>query len=179
MNEHGVYVKYVYNMRLEKLIVRLFVDDLLLVTGSNAELITQFKYQMLSEFEMSDLEELNYFLGIEFTRTEHGTIMHQTKYAHDLLSRFEMHHNNNVATPVKVGLRLLKKTNEEPVDPTLYRKIVGSLRYSCSTKPNLNFGVSLISKFTQKTISHECCKKDIKVPTKHNNVWYFVSHEKI
>jgi len=61
VNEHGVYVKYVYNMRLEKLIVRLFVDDLLLVTGSNAELITQFKYQMLSEFEMSDLEELNYF----------------------------------------------------------------------------------------------------------------------
>ena len=83
MNEHGVlYVKHVYNnLRLEKLIVCLYVDALLLVTGSSAELITQFKYQMSSEFEMSDLEELNYFLGIEFTHTEHGTIMHQTKYA--------------------------------------------------------------------------------------------------
>jgi len=58
-----------------------------------------------------------------------------------------MYHNNNVATPVKVDLRLQKETNEEPVDPTLYRKIVGSLRYSCSTRPDLNFGVSLISKF--------------------------------
>jgi len=63
---------------------------------------------MLSEFEMSDLGELNYFLGIEFLRTKHGTFMHQSKYAHYLLSRFNLSDNNFIGTPPKVFLRLEK-----------------------------------------------------------------------
>ena len=53
----------------------LYVDDLL-VTGSSEKLISKFKLQMLIEFEMSDLGKLNYFLGIEFTKTEDGVLMH-------------------------------------------------------------------------------------------------------
>ena len=37
---------------------------------------------------MSDLGDFNYFLGIEFTKTKHGIVMHQTKYTLDLLKRF-------------------------------------------------------------------------------------------
>jgi len=39
-------------MKEEKLLVRLYVDDML-VNGSNTDLISEFKSQMLSEFEMS------------------------------------------------------------------------------------------------------------------------------
>lgn len=42
-----------------------YVDDLL-VTGSNEDLIAYCKRDLLKEFEMSDLVNLSYFIGIEF-----------------------------------------------------------------------------------------------------------------
>lgn len=83
--EHGVYMRSQSGDSVSnKLIVLLYVDYLL-VTGGNDEDITHFKQQMLDEFEMSDIGELKYFLGIEFTNIKHGIIMHQTKYTQDLL----------------------------------------------------------------------------------------------
>ena len=104
------------------MIICLYVDDML-VTGSSEELASEFKTQMLSEFEMSDLGELSYFLGIEFIRTKHGTVMHQSKYPFDLLKKFSMLQSNPAGTPSEVGLKLKKKVAEELVDPTVYRKI--------------------------------------------------------
>lgn len=63
-SEHGVYVQCCqHNGKEEKLIVCLYVDDLL-ITGSSEEKIFDFKIQMLQEFEMGDLGRLSYFLGI-------------------------------------------------------------------------------------------------------------------
>ncbi|KAL8088344.1 hypothetical protein AgCh_038209 [Apium graveolens] len=59
--KHGVYVK---RKGTDSLIVGVYVDDLL-VTGSSVELIQDFKNQMNSVFEMSDMGKLSYYLGIE------------------------------------------------------------------------------------------------------------------
>ncbi|XP_027340865.1 uncharacterized protein LOC113854179 [Abrus precatorius] len=150
VSEFGVYIKTVIHNKLEeKLIICLYMDDLL-VTGSSEELINEFKSQMLSEFEMSDLERLSYFLGIEFVQTKSGIVMHQTKYASDLLKRFNMLQSNPAGTPSAVGLHLEQNAAEEPVDPAVYRKMVGSLRYLCHTRPDLNHSVGLISRFMQE-----------------------------
>jgi hypothetical protein len=57
-----LYVKHQGNVDL--LIVALYVDDLIL-TGSNAEMIEEFKKYMMNKYEMSDMRLLHYFLGIE------------------------------------------------------------------------------------------------------------------
>jgi len=46
------------------IVISLYVDDLL-VTGSNFELVKQFKVQMLEFCEMTNLGEMAYFLGME------------------------------------------------------------------------------------------------------------------
>ena len=148
-SEHGLYVRCLQDNKLETLIVCLYVDDLL-ITGSSEEEITAFKNQMMNEFEMSDLGLLSYFLGMEFRMTQYGTVMHQSKYAQDLLKKFNMQQSNPARTPAEVGLVLEKETDEEPVDPTHYRKIVGCLMYLCNTRPDLNFSVGLISRFMQE-----------------------------
>jgi len=62
----GVYIK---NLRGEgKLIICLYVDGML-VTRSSEEMIGEFKTQMLSQFETSEIKELSYFLDIEFEKT--------------------------------------------------------------------------------------------------------------
>ncbi|RDX61162.1 Copia protein, partial [Mucuna pruriens] len=105
---------------------------------------------MMNEFETSDLGLLAYFLGIGFEMTQYGMVMHQTKYAKNLLKRLNMQQSNPVGTPTEVGLRLKKEIDEGQVDPTHYRRIVGCLRYLCNTRPDLTFSVGLISRFMQK-----------------------------
>lgn len=132
----------------------LYVDDLL-VTGSCEGQISGFKAQMLREFEMSELGRLNYFLGIEFTEIECGIMMHQSKYVLDLLKKFEMVDCNAANTPAEVGLRLEKEPEEEVVDPTTYRRMVGSLRYLCNTIPYLSYSVGVISRYIEcPKVSH-------------------------
>jgi hypothetical protein len=86
ISEHGVYVK---SGGGEIVIVCLFVDDLL-VTGNSEAKVAEFKENMMSEFDMTDLGELSYFLGIEFMRTSAGMVLSQQKYIADVLTRFNM-----------------------------------------------------------------------------------------
>ncbi|XP_052726845.1 uncharacterized protein LOC128194777 [Vigna angularis] len=154
-SEHGVYVQGCQrNGREEKLIVCLYVDDLL-ITRSSEEKIIDLKVQMLQEFEISDLGRLSYFLGIEFTKTDGGILMHQSRYALDMLTKFDMLHCNSANTPAEMNLKLEKDPEEEVVDPTEYRKMVGSLRYLCNTRPDISCNVGLISRFMKNPrISH-------------------------
>jgi hypothetical protein len=46
------------------MIVSIYVDDLIYIRN-NAKLFQNFKSHMIVEFEMTDLSELHYFLGIE------------------------------------------------------------------------------------------------------------------
>ena len=71
--------------------------------------------------------------------------MHQAKYAIDLLKKFNMFNCNSILTPTEIGLVLEKEGTEELINPTYFKKIVGSLRYRCNTKPNLGVSVGLIS----------------------------------
>lgn len=48
----------------KSLIVGVYVDDLF-VTGTDVKLIKEFKQQINTKFDMSDLGRLNYYLGIE------------------------------------------------------------------------------------------------------------------
>lgn len=44
---------------------------------------------MMQEFEMYDIGNLLYFLGIEFKDTNKGVFMHQKKYAQDILKKVQ------------------------------------------------------------------------------------------
>jgi hypothetical protein len=52
----------------------LYVDDLI-VTSTNDELIYKIQKILSTEFEMKDLGELKYFLGIEVVKCPHGLML--------------------------------------------------------------------------------------------------------
>ena len=62
------------------LIFVLYVDDLIFA-GNDKALIGEFKEAMKSEFEMTDLGLLKYFLGIEVKQMHNGIFISQEKYA--------------------------------------------------------------------------------------------------
>lgn len=58
------------------LLVAVYVDDLL-VTGSNLDVIQEFKLEMATKFEMSDLGQLTYYLGIEVIQSKESIVLKQ------------------------------------------------------------------------------------------------------
>jgi hypothetical protein len=62
------------------LILLLYVDDILL-TGSNATLVTEFIQLLSGEFAMKDLGHVHHFLGIEISHTSDGLYLSQSHYA--------------------------------------------------------------------------------------------------
>jgi hypothetical protein len=59
--EHGLDARGTPNSRL---LVGVYVDDLIVI-GGYSKVTSTFKKQMQSEFKMSDLGPLNYYLGID------------------------------------------------------------------------------------------------------------------
>lgn len=139
--EPTLYIKINENGKV--LIVCLYVDDLILTGDLN---IDAFKTTMKSEFEMTDLGLMRYFLGIEVHHSSAGIFICQSKYANEILKRFNMLKSKPTPTPVTTGLKLSMEDGGLSVDPTLYKRMVGSLMYLTTMRPDIMYGVSLISR---------------------------------
>jgi hypothetical protein len=67
----------------------IYVDDMV-VTGNDPEERKALQNYLSKEFEMKDLGDLKYFLGIEVSRSNKGIFLSQRKYALDLLQETGM-----------------------------------------------------------------------------------------
>ena len=63
---------------------------------------------MHSEFEMSMMGELNFFLGLQIKQSKEGNFINQSKYIKDLLKRFELGNAKPIKTPMSSTMKLDK-----------------------------------------------------------------------
>ena len=56
---------------------------------------------------------------------------------------------NPVSTPIAIGTKLSKEEKGSNVDPTMFKRLVGSLMYMTATRPDIMYSVSLISRFME------------------------------
>ncbi|CAA0841943.1 cysteine-rich RLK (RECEPTOR-like protein kinase) 8 [Striga hermonthica] len=132
----------------EELIVGVYVDDLI-ITGAREGDINGFKREMAARFRMSDLGQLSYYLGIEVKQGRDSITLCQRGYARKLLERSGMADCKSCATPMEERLKLTKASTAAKVDATLYRSIVGGLRYLVHTRPDIAFAVGYVSRFME------------------------------
>ena len=90
---------------------------------------------------------MKFFLGIEVQQSESGIFISQSKYASEVLKRFNMSNCKISPTPVITGLKLSKDGEGSTIDPTLFKRLAGNLMYLTATRPDNMYGVSLISRF--------------------------------
>lgn len=156
--EHAVYVKREGN---ECLIIGVYVDDLL-VTGTSVENIAKFKKQMSSEFEMSDLGKLSYYLGIEVEQGHDYIELKQTTYAKKILDKAGLSDCNPIKCPMESRVQLDKDEQGKAVDSTKYKSMVGGLRYLVHTRPDISYAVGIVSRFMERpTVVHQGAVKRI------------------
>ncbi|KAG6533188.1 hypothetical protein ZIOFF_007054 [Zingiber officinale] len=126
------------------------------------EKINKFKQQMMTEFEMSDLGLLSYYLGMEVEQQMSRILLRQSAYAKKILSQFKMTDCNSTKHPMEPKTQLHKDLEGTPVDATEYRCIIGCLRYLLHTRPDLSYSVRMASRYMERaTIMHHKVVKQI------------------
>lgn len=105
-----------------------YVDDII-ITRNGPTHITRLVSQLQSTFGLKNLGTLNYFLGIQITPTTYGLQLTQSKYASNLLHRFNMHNANPTKTPCNPSTRLSPYDGIALFDPIEYRSLVRAFQY--------------------------------------------------
>ena len=121
----------------------------MIVIGARTKDINNFKREMAARFQMSDLGALSYYLDIEVKQGKEALMLDQSAYTSKLLERSGMAECNPCVTPMEERLKLTKASTAAKVDATLYRSIVGGLRYLVHTRPDIVFAVGYVSRFME------------------------------
>jgi len=102
---------------------------------------------MKSEFEISMMGELNFFLGLQIKQTSNGTVIHQQKYIKELLKQFGMNSAKPIDTPISPSTKLIIDDGSPSVEEKIYRVMIGSLLYLTASRPGIVFSVGLCAGF--------------------------------
>ncbi|KAL8155097.1 hypothetical protein AgCh_000473 [Apium graveolens] len=92
---------------------------------------------MRSEFDMSMIGELNYFLGLQIKQSKDGIYVHQSKYVKNLLTKFGFEHVKPKSTPMNQNSKLTSDENGKAVDIKRYRGMIGCLLYLTASRPDI------------------------------------------
>jgi len=131
---------------------------------------------MQSEFEMSMMGELRFFLGLQIKQETNGIFICQEKYIRDLLKNYKMNEAKIMATPMHPSSSLDKDENGKTIYEKECRGMIGSLLYLNASRPDIVFVVGLCARFqTSPRESHLIAVKRIfryLVGTTDLELWY-------
>ena len=108
------------------------------------------KELLKKEFQVTDLGDLHWLLGMKIEYFADHMAVSQTAYLNKILQRFGMSQCNPVLLPLDAHHALHKGSEDEIIvsDVKLYQQMIGSLMYAVTgTRPDLAFAVTLLSQF--------------------------------
>ena len=132
--DHCVYLK---RSKKSVLILSLYGDDII-IAGNDMDYIVATKKWLFSTFEMKDMGEAHFMLGIEIVRDHSKKLLDfsQETYIKKILKRFRMENSKPIDTPVEKGSALCldqcPKTDEEKkrMSTRPYAEAIGNLMYA-------------------------------------------------
>jgi hypothetical protein len=136
-------------------ILVLYVDDILLASNS-LDMLHESKRLLSHNFDMKDLGEASYVIGIEIHRDRiNGTLgLSQKAYIDRVLTRFNMQHSSPSVAPVVkgdvFGSFQCPKTEDEKAQMRMipYASVVGSLMYAqVCTRPDIAYVTGMLGRY--------------------------------
>ena len=155
--EQNVDEPCVYKHIIDKKVVSLllYVDDILLI-GNDVKILSDVKAWLANQFQMKDLGEASYILGIQIIRDRKKRLlaMSQASYIDKILVRFGMQNSKKGNLPFRHGIHLSKEQSPktpqqvEEIRHIPYASAVGSLMYAIlCTRPDICYAVGVVSRF--------------------------------
>ena len=132
-----------------EVIILFWVDDII-IASNNLNLIAKTKELLHNKFKMDDRGELQWFLGLDFSKTKDGYYkMSQARYAEELLKRFNMSECKTANTPAEKGLEFAEISDKDRVNFP-YRQAIGNLVYlATATRPDISWIISKLSQYLE------------------------------
>ena len=133
----------------------LYVDDILLI-GNDVGVMSLVKVWLLSQFDMKDLGETNFILGIKLWRDRKNRMLGllQAGYIDKVLKRFSMQNSKKGLLPFRHRVPLSNdqrpKTlmEENMMRQVPYASAMGSLMYvMLCTRPDICYLVDMVSRY--------------------------------
>ncbi|GJS98376.1 retrovirus-related pol polyprotein from transposon TNT 1-94 [Tanacetum coccineum] len=124
------------------LLVQIYVDDIIFASIT-PELCDQISKIMCSQFKMSMIGKISFFLGLQISQSPRGIFINQSIYALESLKKYGMDPNDPVDTPMVEKSKLDEDTQGKAIDPTHYRGMIGTFMYLTASKPDLTFVVCM------------------------------------
>jgi hypothetical protein len=134
-----------------KVYIAIYVDDLL-IAAPNLDEVNALKAALSRRFQMEDLGECHFYLGMEIVRDRPNRrlTLNQRGYTQKILGEFNMEGcNNRVTTPMTDNPLPAPKGYTAPeADRSWYACAIGSLMYlMLGTRPDIAYSVSCLSRF--------------------------------
>ncbi|KAI3672561.1 hypothetical protein L6452_38652 [Arctium lappa] len=146
--QRGIIDKTLFIQRKKKdiIIVQIYVDDI--IFGSTKDqMCRDFKELMHKIFKMSSMGEITFFLGLQVKQKKDGIFIRQSKYVHDILTKFGFSGSNPASTPMETHKHITADLEGEDVDDHHYSSIIGSLMYLTSSRTDIMFPVCVFARF--------------------------------
>ncbi len=133
----------------------LYVDDILLI-GNDVGKLSEIKIWLAKQFDMKDLGEAAYVLGIQIFRDRKNRqlSLSQASYIDKMMIRYSMQDSKKGQLPFRHGVHLSKEHSpktpqeEENMRQIPYASAVGSLMYAMlCTRPDICYAVGVVSRF--------------------------------
>nr|GEU41363.1 copia protein [Tanacetum cinerariifolium] len=114
-------------------------------------------YDTLSRFLLDN----NFSKGLQVSQSPGGIFINQSKFALEILNKFEMDSCDSVDTPMVDQPKLDEDRLGIPVDQTRFRSMVGSLMYLTASRPELVFAYpkdTAMALTAYADADHACCQ---------------------
>ena len=135
------------------LIVFFYVDDIVgLCRTTDLPKLHQFKQALMEQYELKDLGELSWFLGIRIIRdrSQRKLSLCQDSYVDRIIKKFHLEYAKPAHIPVQTEELVPYEGTATPQDVYSYQQQVGSLQYAAAiTRPGLARTTSKLSEFLQ------------------------------
>ncbi|KAI3767616.1 hypothetical protein L2E82_17880 [Cichorium intybus] len=130
----------------DQIVVQIYLDDI--IFGSKSDVLCkEFETVMKKRFEMSSLGEMTMFLGLQVKQSSMGILLHQAKYVEDILAKFGFKDAKEANTPMAKRPLLSSDSDDQSVDQTYYRSMIGSLMYLTASRPDIVFAVCQCARY--------------------------------
>jgi len=135
-------------------VIGVYVDDILLAGKDNE--INVIKNEIKKYFEIKDIGDVDFIIGIKFQKWNNGYILHQKRY---ILNIFEKFKKYNIIPSMNLKPLESEMNSNEKFNPTIYRSAIGNLLYlAISTRPDILFAVSKAARKSQNPTTDDWAK---------------------
>jgi hypothetical protein len=159
----------------EIFVCQLYVGDIIF-GSTNKAFNDEFSKLMTDRFEMTMMGEIKFFIGFEIKQLKEGSFINQAKYVQDMLKRFKMKELKGAAKPMPTKCHLELDPNGKDVDQKVYRSMIGSLLYLCTSRLDILLSVGVCARYqAAPKESHQVAVKIIfryLVHTRTYGLWY-------